>query len=64
MGNVLCGNRNIRAGRAHGHFAAILIQYGPRRRSAASQEKDLVTEMFSFDETMSPSCVQVKITHI
>lgn len=41
-----------------------LIQYGPRRRSAASQEKDFITEMFSLEETMSCSCVQVKIIHI
>ena len=49
---------NTRAGRAHGHSVAILIQYGPKRRSADSQEKDFITEMFSLEETMSPSCVR------
>ena len=47
-------------GRLLGSIAAMLIENSLMKRLSASQkQKDFITEMFSFEETSSPSSVQV-----
>lgn len=47
-------------GRLSGSIVAVLIENSLMKRLFASQkQKDFITEMFSFEETSSPSSVQV-----